>query len=149
MNFKKEQRILEDYLTRKNLRHSRQRSEILEVFLKTDRHLTADELYRLVQKKHPDIGYATIYRTLKILCQSGLCRELRFDDGTTKFEHRYEHQHHDHIICIKCNTCVEVMDLNIEHIQEKLFEKYKFYPVRHRMELYGICDKCGKAGNKE
>jgi len=142
MTCEKEEKIFEDYLTVKNLKHSEQRKEILHIFLSIDKHLTANELYRFVQKKYPAIGCATIYRTLKLLCQCGLCRELKFEDGTTRYEHLYGHQHHDHLICTKCGRFVEVVDPQIESLQEKLFKQHGFYPERHRMELYGICKKC-------
>jgi Fur family ferric uptake transcriptional regulator len=138
----KERKIFEDHLMTKNLKHSEQRKEILHIFLGIDKHLTANELYRLVQKKHPVIGYATIYRTLKLLCECGLCRELRFEDGTTRYEHLYGHQHHDHLICTKCGRFVEVVDPQIENLQEKLIKEHGFYPERHRMELYGVCKRC-------
>ncbi|MCM8778726.1 MAG: transcriptional repressor [Candidatus Omnitrophica bacterium] len=142
MSLQKEEKIFEEYLQTKNLKHTQQRQVILQIFLSVNRHLTADELYRLVHKEHPSIGYATIYRTLKLLCECGLCRELRFEDGTTRYEHLYGHQHHDHLICTKCGRFVEVVDLEIERLQERLAKRYGFYSQRHRMELYGICKRC-------
>ncbi len=142
MVWEKEEKIFEGHLRTKNLKHSEQRKEILHIFLGIDKHLTANELYRLVQKKYPTVGYATIYRTLKLLCECGLCRELRFEDGTTRYEHLYGHQHHDHLICTKCGRFVEVVDPQIESLQEKLVKQHGFYPERHRMELYGVCKRC-------
>jgi len=139
-----EKRILEDYLAAKDLKYSRQREEILDVFLSTDRHPTANELYNSVRKKYPRLGFATIYRTLKLLCACGLGRELKLEDGTTRYEHLYGHRHHDHLICTKCGRFVEVVDSAIERLQEKLFKRYGFYPQRHRLELYGICRNCKK-----
>lgn len=144
MELKKEGGIFEDYLAACNLKHSRQREEIIDAFLTIDKHLTADELYRIIKKKNPTIGYATVYRTLRLLCGCGLCRELKFEDGTTRYEHLYEHKHHDHLICTKCGRLVEVLDPEIERLQEKLFSAHGFYPQRHRMELYGICERCKK-----
>ena len=140
----KEDKVFEGYLATKNLKHSQQRKEILGIFLNIDKHLTADELYRIIRKMYPGIGYATVYRTLKLLCECGLCRELKFDDGTTRYEHLYDHKHHDHLICTKCGRFAEVVDPDIERLQSKLFKLYKFYPQRHRMELYGICKRCIK-----
>ena len=140
----KEEKIFEGYLAACKLKHSQQRKEITDVFLSIDRHLTADELYRIIKKKAPNIGYATVYRTLKLLCECGLCRELKFEDGTSRYEHLYEHRHHDHLICTKCGRFVEVIDQEIEHLQERLFKSHGFHPQRHRMELYGICERCKK-----
>lgn len=144
MTTEKEEKIFEEFLATKNLKHSRQRKEILDVFLSVDKHLTADELYRIIKKKNSALGYATVYRTLRLLCECGLCRELKFEDGITRYEHLYGHQHHDHLICIRCGKFVEVVDSEIERLQEKLYKRHGFYSKKHRMELYGICKKCSK-----
>ena len=140
----KELDVFEHYIGEKSLKHSKQREEILEIFLKLDKHLSADELYRIAKKKYPTIGFATVYRTLKLLCESGLSRELKFDDGATRYEHLYNHKHHDHLICTKCGKFVEVIDPGIEELQEKLSAKHGFLAQRHRMELYGICRSCNR-----
>ena len=106
MAFEEEQKIFNDYVHSRGLKHSGQRKDILLTFLKTEKHLTADELYRLVKKRNPSIGTATVYRTLKLLRESGLCREFRLDDGTTRYEHLYNHEHHDHLICSICGNLV-------------------------------------------
>jgi len=142
MSFAEEEKIFEAYLSSKNFKQSEQRTEILRNFLSIDKHLTADELYRIVTEKNPSIGYATIYRTLKLLCECGLCNELKFEDGISRYEHLYKHQHHDHLICTKCGKFVEVFDPEIEKLQERLVLQHGFYPERHRMELYGICKEC-------
>ncbi len=144
MHFKKEREIFEDFIRSKGLRHTGQRMEILENFLRSERHLTADELYRMVTKKNPSIGYATIYRTIKLLCECGLCKELKLEDGVTRYEHLYGHEHHDHLICISCGKFVEVIDPGIERIQEDLAEEKGFILKRHRLEMYGICKRCRK-----
>jgi Fur family ferric uptake transcriptional regulator len=106
--------------------------------------LTAEEIYLAVKKKHPGIGYATVYRTLKLLCEAGICRELTCEDGIKRYEYQSQDEHHDHLICTKCGIFVEVVDPEIEKLQERLFKSNGFYPERHRMELYGICKKCSK-----
>jgi Fur family ferric uptake transcriptional regulator len=144
MSHQKEKTLFEEYIRSKNLRHSGQRTQILDVFLKTERHLTAEELHRLVQKKNPSIGTATVYRTMKLLSDSGLCRELKLDDGSTRYEHLYGHEHHDHLVCTGCGTLVEVLDPEIEKLQEKLARAHGFRIRAHKLELYGICKKCGR-----
>jgi len=139
---RKETEIFQDYIRSKGLRHSDQRMQILDVFLKTERHLTAEELYQLVQKKHPSVGTATVYRTMKLLRESGLCRELKLDDGSTRYEHLYDHDHHDHLVCSGCGALVEVIDPEIEKRQEKLALAHGFRIMSHKLDLYGICRKC-------
>ena len=142
MKNKKEIDLFEDYIRSKNLRQSEQRIQVLEVFLKSEKHLTADELYRMVKKKNPSIGTATVYRTLKVLRESGLCRELKLDDGTTRYEHLYGHKHHDHLVCTHCGSLVEVVDPEIEKMQIKLAKAHGFYIKSHKLEMYGICKRC-------
>lgn len=142
MTFEKEQRIFDEYISKNNLKHSEQRIKILEIFLRCERHLTADELYRLVKKVLPSVGYATIYRTLKLFSESGICRDIKLEDGITRYEPLYGHEHHDHLICIKCGKFVEVVDPEIEKLQEKLAHSKGFVPVRHKLEMYGLCKKC-------
>ncbi len=144
MAIRKEEEIFESYINTKNLRPSKQRKEILDVFLSNDRHLTADEIYRIAKEKNPKIGFATVYRTLRLLIESGLCRELKFEDGITRYENLYAHKHHDHLICIKCGKFVEIFNPEIEKLQEKIYKEHNFYPEKHKMELYGICKKCRK-----
>ena len=144
MAFEEEYNIFNDYVRSKGLRHSGQRRDILNAFLKTEKHLTADELYRIAKKKNPSIGAATVYRTLKLLRESGLCRELRLDDGTTRYEHLYGHKHHDHLICTSCGSLIGILDPEIEKSQEKLAEKHGFHIKSHKLEIYGTCRKCRK-----
>lgn len=134
--------IFQQFLADKNLKHSQKRDWILEIFLRIEKHITAEELWSAVRKKHPSVGFATVYRTIKLLCESGMCRELIFEDGTTRYEHNYGHEHHDHLICTECGRCLEVVNAEIERLQERLMKQHGFSPQYHRMDLYGICKKC-------
>ncbi|MBF0123592.1 MAG: transcriptional repressor [Candidatus Omnitrophica bacterium] len=140
----KDKQAFQDYLTQEGLKFSEQRMQILEIVLQGVKHLTANEIYKNVQKRHPGIGYATIYRTLRLLCEAGLCVELKCEDGICRYEHAADDVHHDHLICTKCGRFVEVVDPQIEKLQDKLFKDNGFLPQRHRMELYGICRQCKK-----
>ena len=138
----KEKNLFQNYLLAHNFKHSKQRKEILDIFLSIDRHLTAEELYLAVKQKYPSVGFATVYRTLKLLCATGLCRELKLESGPARYEHLYGHKHHDHLICTGCGRFVEVIDPEIERLQQKLSKTHGFLPQEHRMELYGICPEC-------
>src|SRR3989338_5762710 len=115
---RKEFEIFDSFIRSKNLRHTPQREKILEIFLSTERHVSADELYKIVKKRDPSIGYTTVYRTMKLLSGSGLCGEIDFGDGISRFEHKYGHSHHDHLICTKCGRFIEVVKPKIEELQE-------------------------------
>lgn len=142
MEFEEEKKIFSDYVQKKGMKHSAQRHDVLTTFLKTEKHLNADELYRLVKKKNPSIGVATVYRTLKLICDSGIGRELRLGSDSVLYEHNYNHEHHDHLICTVCGKFTEVVDPEIERLQERLAKKEGFTLQRHKMLLYGLCREC-------
>ncbi|OHD67780.1 MAG: transcriptional repressor [Spirochaetes bacterium RBG_16_49_21] len=136
--------ILNGYIRKNNLKSSSQRGIILEAFLSSNRHITADELRDIIKIENPNIGIATIYRTMKLLCECGLCRELILEDGKTRFEAVYDHEHHDHLICTKCGAFVEILSPEIEKLQKKIARKNGFILKSHRLNLYGICKACSK-----
>jgi len=137
-----EEQVLIEYLRQKDLKYTEQRRIILESFLKTETHFTVDDLYAGVKEVNQSIGYTTIYRTLKLFVECGLASEMKFKDGITRYEHRFGHEHHDHLICVRCGQLIEVVEPEIEELQEKLARKHNFKIEHHRMELYGICKKC-------
>ncbi len=134
--------IFLSYLKKKGLRNTSQREEILHTFLKADKHITVDELYNVLKKKCPDIGYATVHRNIKLMCGCGLADEIKIGTQKARYEQKYEHEHHDHLICLKCGKFIEVKDDRIEKLQDKLAEANDFKPIRHKMEIYGLCKKC-------
>ena len=101
----KELEILKQHLARNNLKLTRQRENILTAFLKME-HVTAEQMYRMLAKKDPHIGLATVYRTLKLLCESGLAQEQHFG-SQTKFDNVAHKGHHDHLICTVCDKIIE------------------------------------------
>ncbi len=130
------------FLKDNSVRHSGQREKILDVFLNTGKHLTVAEIYQLVRKKYPEIGYATVYRAMKVVEDSGLAETLDFGDGVTRYEHKYGRQHHDHLICCQCGKSIEVVKLEIEKLQEKMAKEHGFTPIRHKLQIFGICKNC-------
>jgi Fur family ferric uptake transcriptional regulator len=139
-----EQRTLARYLEEHSLKHTKQREAILDVFLSVTGHITGEEIYRKVRDLHPGIGYTTVYRTMKLLCEAGLAHEHNFD-GTARYE--IAHEHHDHLVCTRCGKIVEFECEMIESAQEKIASEYGFRVLRHRHELYGHCSDCQDPGS--
>ncbi len=136
-----------EYLSRKGLKSTRQRDIIVQEFFKKHQHLTVEELWARVKKLDAKIGYATVYRTLKLLTESGLAFKRDFGGGQARFEHVTDH-HHDHLICLGCGDIVEFENDRIEELQDRICHKHKFRLVHHKMELYGYCEKCADKGAK-
>ncbi len=133
---------LSAYMERKGLRSTAQRRVVSDVFFRTDGHLSIDDMLSLVRKQDPKVGYATVYRTMKLLVECGLANERQFDDTVTRFEIAHEDSHHDHLICLECKRIVEFEDDEIERLQEHLAERHGFKLVSHKHELYGMCEDC-------
>lgn len=131
--------VLEAYLARSGLRVTRQRRAIAEAFFSHQGHPNIDELYATIRAQHPHIGQATVYRTLKLLVESGLAEPSRFGDGTTRYEAAQEGEHHDHLICVECNYILEFRDDEIERRQLEIAERNQFAVTDHKMVIYGKC----------
>ncbi len=139
--------IFKKYLTEKHLRNTPQRELILDVFLKREGHISTEQLYDIVKKRDPSVGQATVYRVLKLIVEAGLAREVDFGDCVTRYEHRYNHPHHDHLICKGCGKTIEVVDTVIEELQKRMAEIHSFELTDHEMYLYGYCEKCRSKKN--
>jgi Fur family ferric uptake transcriptional regulator len=133
---------LNAYMERKGLRSTSQRRVVTEVFFRSGGHLSIDDLLAQVRQQDPRVGYATVYRTMKLLVECGLASERQFDDTVTRFEVAEKDGHHDHLICIECKKIVEFEDDEIEQLQDRLAERHGFMLLSHKHELYGHCAQC-------
>ena len=106
--------------------------------------MTVEDLHRIMHRKNPEIGRTTIYRTLKLLCDAQLAESIELQDGLTRFEHRYKHSHHDHMICVECGTIIEFVNSEIENLQDEIAEAYGFTIDSHRHQIFGVCQKCNQ-----
>jgi Fur family ferric uptake transcriptional regulator len=136
-----EKAVFADYLAQHGLKRSEQREAILEAFLRSERHLSVDDLLRLAQKRRPDVGRTTVYRTLKLLQAAGLATELVLR-GETRFEREYKRQHHDHFICKSCGEIFEFSSAEIERIQDEIAADIGFVIDGHRHQIFGYCRDC-------
>jgi Fur family ferric uptake transcriptional regulator len=134
--------ILKSCLTAKGLKSTSQRDYIASTFFKTNTHISLEELLSKVRKKNPRVGYATVYRTMKLLTECGLAVARHFGDGQTRYENLPKGGHHDHIICIKCSSIAEFQNQKIEALQNEMAKKFGFNVINHKLELYGYCKDC-------
>jgi Fur family ferric uptake transcriptional regulator len=129
-------------LKRNKMRLTRQREAVVRMFLVREGHVCADELYRMLRKKMPNISPATIYRTVNLLKDVDLASEVNFTGKRRRYEHAFEHPHHDHLVCLACGKTGEFVNQSIEKIQERVVKEYGFVPTRHRLEIFGYCRSC-------
>jgi Fur family ferric uptake transcriptional regulator len=129
----------------RGLKSTGQRDDIARVFFGIGKHISAESLYAEVKKINPHVGYATIYRTLRLLKECELVSERHFDDGQARYE-VVSDKHHDHFICERCGKIIEFENEGLERLQETVARELKAVLTRHKMELYGICAECLASG---
>lgn len=127
------------FMRERGLKHTRQRDQILVAFLESGGHVSIDELLGRVQSRMPGVGYATVYRTMKLLSEAGVAHERHFQDGQTRYEPVHEDEHHDHLICVACGHIVEFEDQVIERLQAEIARAHGLRVTSHRHEIYGTC----------
>jgi Fur family ferric uptake transcriptional regulator len=135
---------LDAYMNKKGLRSTGQRRTIADTFFSGPRHITIEELLAEVRARDPRIGYATVYRTLKLFTECGIAAERNFGDGPARYELSDESNdhHHDHLICLACRKIIEFHDEKIEVLQEKIASRLGFRIDSHKHEIYGTCEPC-------
>jgi Fur family ferric uptake transcriptional regulator len=137
--------LLHAHMVKKGLRNTDQRRLIVETFFRVPNHVSIEELLSEVRGKDPRVGYATVYRTLKLLTECGVAFERRFGDGLARYELADEASHHDHLICVECGAIVEFEEPSVEALQEAVAKKHGYLLRSHRHELYGVCPSCQAA----
>lgn len=120
------------------------RLKVLEVFLQTEKHVTAEELLDLVRRQGHGMDLDFVRETLRLMCRYGFAQQASFANGQLRYEHRHLGQHHDHMICTKCNKIIEFENQAIEKLQAEVAAAYGFHMLQHKLELYGICAACLK-----
>lgn len=138
--------LLSSYMAKKGLRSTDQRRLIVESFFRAQNHVSIEELLAQVRALDARVGYATVYRTLKLLSECGVANERRFGDGLTRYELADEANHHDHLICVECGSITEFEEPRIEAIQEEVARRHGFVLRSHKHEMYGVCPSCRKPG---
>lgn len=139
---RKEQEILNGYLKNKGLKQTSQRNVILETFLAAGKHISADELHELIRKKNPRIGFSTVYRTLRLLAECGIAREVNFGDGRARFEKGFDRSQHGHLICTSCGKTEEFTIGTMQRNIKQITSQFGYKAEGHRFEIYGLCKKC-------
>ena len=118
------------------------RLKILEILEKSsNHHLTVEDIYRALIEKNQEINVATIYRVLSQFEESGIVQKLNFENNQAVYE-LCGAEHHDHLVCVKCNKIIEFQDDVIEKHQIQIAKKHGFDLTDHSLYLYGLCEDC-------
>ena len=141
---KNEKEIFRDFIRSTGFRETAQRNMILDRFLKTEGHVSVADLHRILNRRGRKVGYATVHRTMKLIAECDLAREVMFDDGVVRFEHVYGHKHHHHLFCTRCKKVIEFSSKTIDEGEKAILKRYGFKMESHRYEIFGLCKNCQK-----
>ncbi len=144
-----ERRQFEKLFDQEEIDYLQQRLGILDAFLQTEQHVTADELTDILKKQGQGFEKSFVEETLELMRRYGFAEKNRFENGEVRYEHRHLGDHHDHMICTKCSRIIEFEDSRLENLQQEIARTYGFHMLQHRMEIYGICDRCLKERTKQ
>ena len=130
-------------------KRSSKREQIVNVFLRQEGHLSADDLVDLIRREDQRISRATVYRTLQWMVDAGIARKVDFGEGRFRFEHSYRQPRHFHLICKTCHRSFEFLSSDIESLVEEVATARSFTPTQSVVQIYGTCDECrtGKASS--
>jgi Fur family ferric uptake transcriptional regulator len=123
-------------------KHSTKRDRILQIFLRQEGHLSADDLVEAVRREAPGIGRATVYRTLQWMVEAGVARKVDFGEGRSRYEPSYRHPRHYHLICTNCHRSSEFLSSDVESLIEEIASARSFAPSQQVVQIYGTCDDC-------
>lgn len=136
-----------EFLSRKNLRVTAQRQAIIDTAFGTSQHFTAEQLLEWSRKRDQSVSRATVYRTLPLLTESGLVRELDFGKDQKVYDPNYaEHPDHNHIICQDCERIVEFESDKLSQIESEISQKLGFSVKTQRLQITASCDEFKRAG---
>ncbi len=143
------------FLASKGLRKTVQRDAIIEAAFSTDKHYSADELIAMSRSVEKSVSRATVYRTLAILVESGLLRELELGKGRKVYDPNFlDHPHHNHLICLDCQIILEFEDINMELLENCMAKRMGFTPANKQVRIEAHCDElrllgvCRRSGHK-
>lgn len=144
--------LFKKMLKEKGLKLTGQRLLVLETMAEhPGEHLTAEEIFDLARRNYPEIGLATIYRTLQVLVELNVVDKISFDDGFARYELieelDSEKHHHHHAICIECKTVISLEEDLLEALEQELMENLGFVVTDHEVKLYGYCKECRLKNN--
>src|SRR5580765_1595530 len=136
-----------DFLDQKNLRLTSQRQAIIDTVFDTEEHFTAEQLLDWARRRDPSVSRATVYRTLPLLTESGLVREMDFGKDHTYYDPNYaDHPNHSHIICQDCDKIVEFESEKIERLESEISHKLGFELKMQRLQISARCEELKKLG---
>ena len=136
--------VFRAYLHDRGLKYTPERRTLLEAILGTHEHFEAEQLLIAMRQAGKRVAKATIYRTLPLLIECGIVKQLQLGEKMARYEHVLGHAPHDHIICRKCGRIVEFDSSRVLDLRDEIARRHGFEPSGHRFQITGLCEECSR-----
>lgn len=137
-----ELKAFRDFLRKKALKLTTQRTVIAKRIFRTSGHFSAEDIVGAFRRDRKAISKSTVYRTLELLVEGNLLEAIDFDRGYRLYERCHGRSHHDHLICLQCRHIIEFCNDDIERLQDQVAKDNGFHTVWHTHKIFGLCSKC-------
>ncbi len=134
-----------EFLRDRSLKYTGERMMILQAVMRTDEHFEAEQLLLTMRQQSRRVGKATIYRTLKLLVECGIVKEVHFSNKQVHYEHTYGQDPHDHLVCRRCGRIIEFDAREVVRLRTLIAAEHRFHALSHRFQVLGLCEACVKA----
>lgn len=134
--------IFKEYLRDRKLKYTVERQTLLQEVLGNPEHFEAEQLLISLRQSGKRVAKATIYRTLPLLVDCGIIKQVQFGDSLARYEHTFGQDPHDHMICRRCRRIIEFDSSDVLALRKELAGRYHFHPLSHRFQITGLCAQC-------
>lgn len=131
-----------EYLRGHGIKHTAARHRILDAVLELDGHFEAEQVLHLLRNRGHRVGKATVYRTLPLLVDCGILKQVRFEVKQAHYEHAFGEGPHDHMICRRCGRITEFASDEVVEMRARIAQRHHFHVISHRLQLSGLCWEC-------
>jgi Fur family ferric uptake transcriptional regulator len=137
--------VFREYLRDRGLKYTRERQAMLRAVMLCDKHFEAEELLLMMRQADVRVGKATIYRTLPLLVNCGIVKQVQFSNKRVHYEHTYGQDPHDHMVCRRCGRIIEFDASDVTRLRTILAARHEFHALSHRLQIIGLCNQCVRA----
>jgi Fur family ferric uptake transcriptional regulator len=134
--------LFREYLRDRRLKYTRERQTLVQEVLSNSEHFEAEQLLISLRQAGKRVAKATIYRTLPLLVDCGIIKQVQFGDSLARYEHTFGQDPHDHMVCRRCRRIIEFDSSEVLRLRKELAGRHRFYPISHRFQITGLCEKC-------
>lgn len=140
--------VFREYLRDHGLKYTAERQKLLHAVMRNNEHFEAEQLLLDMRQADKRVGKATVYRTLKLLVDSGIVKEVHFSNKQVHYEHTFGQDPHDHMVCRRCGRIIEFDASEVLNLRESIAARHRFHPLSHRFQIVGFCQACEQSRPK-